>query len=133
MPVRDFRDLTVWQKSVDLAVGVYELTRSFPSSERFGLVKQLRDAAASVSSNIAEGNGRRTTKDYVHFLSTSKGSLNEVRSLLVVSTRLKFASHAQIVGTDDMIQEISKMLSALSASLETRVVRIEKGATSRSR
>ena len=120
MTVRDFEDLIVWQKSVDLAADVYALTQDFPRDERFGMTKQLREAAVSVSSNIAEGNGRWTTKDYVHFLINSRGSLYEVRSLLLVSKRLGFTTDGGVVDLTALIEEIGRMLAGLRASLLRR-------------
>jgi four helix bundle protein len=117
MPVRDFRDLIVWQRAVDLAVEAYTLTRRFPPEERFGLTAQLRRAAISVSSNIAEGNGRNATKDYVRFLAIAKGSVNEVRSLLAVCNRLKLTTAGEVSSIEAMLDEVSKMLAALRASL----------------
>src|SRR3954464_8201601 len=120
MRVHDFRDLTVWQKSVDLAEAVYRLTRQYPRDELFGLTAQLRSAAISVSSNIAEGNGRGSTRDYLRFLRISKGSVNEVRSLLRVSVRLQVASDADVGGIEALLEEISRMLAALTKSLMKR-------------
>ena len=121
MPIRDFRDLEVWQRAIDLSVAIYKLTRRFPADERFGLTSQLRSAVVSVSSNIAEGNGRGSTKDYGRFLMTSKGSLNEIRSLLVVSCRLEIVTAADVDPIEVEAERISKMLMALRASLLRRL------------
>jgi four helix bundle protein len=120
VPIRDFRDLKVWAKSIDLAAEVYRITRQFPADERFGLTLQLRTASVSVSSNIAEGNGRGTKKDYVRFLRISTGSLNEVRSLTILSDRLEFISAGDASALHAMIEEISKMLTGLRKSLSGR-------------
>ena len=112
MQVRDFEDLIVWQKSVDLAVGVYALTKLFPKEERFQMTSQLRKAAVSVSSNIAEGNGRWSTKDYIHFLINARGSLFEVRSLLVVSRRFGYATEETLSDLNSLCDEIGRMPSA---------------------
>ncbi|HEY2805110.1 MAG TPA: four helix bundle protein [Gemmatimonadales bacterium] len=80
-----FRDLLVWQKSRELTKRVYELTRNFPASERFGLVSQLRRAAVSIMSNIAEGSRRLTPRDYAHFLNIAEGSAAEIEPLMVTS------------------------------------------------
>ena len=112
MVVRDFQDLVVWQKSVDLIVDLYSATRSFPSEERFGITAQLRRAAISIASNIAEGNGRGTTKDYIRFLSISRGSIYEVRSLLVVCQRLDFLALDSGTHFAGRTNEIGRMLSA---------------------
>ena len=120
MLIRDFKDLIVWQKSVDLAVDIYAMTRSFPEDEKFGLTSQLRRASVSISSNIAEGNGRPTSKDYLRFLGTSTGSLNEVRSLVVVSNKLDFFSEGDVAELESRSDEIGKMLASLRASLRGR-------------
>jgi four helix bundle protein len=121
MSVLSFQDLTVWQRAVDLAVDVYHLTKRFPAEERFGMTSQLRKAAVSISSNIAEGNGRATTKDYVNFLSTARGSLFETKSLLVVSGRLDFAGAADVDRLLRSSDEVGRMLSGLRSSLQERI------------
>ena len=121
MPVRDFEDLIVWRKSVDFAVEIYRLTGQLPREERFELRSQLRRAAISVSSNIAEGNGRGTTRDYVNFLAHSRGSLYEVRSLLVVCDRLGFISKLESQPAVELTGEVGRMLSALRSSLQKRM------------
>jgi four helix bundle protein len=120
MSVRDFEDLIVWQKAVDLAAMIYTLTRQFPREELYGLTSQLRKAAVSVSSNIAEGNGRWTTRDYVHFLINSRGSLYEVRSLLLVSQRLGFTTAADVSELTALMAEIGRLLAGLRSSLLRR-------------
>jgi four helix bundle protein len=120
MPIRDFQDLIVWQKSVDLAEELYRLTRSFPPEERYGLVSQIRRAGVSVSSNIAEGSGRGTTRDLVSFLTNSRGSLFESRSLLVVSQRVELLTPAECVSALGLMEEVGKMLSRLRTNLKTK-------------
>jgi four helix bundle protein len=121
MPIRSFEDLTVWQRAVDLAVEVYNLTSAFPDRERFGLTTQLRRAAISVASNIAEGNGRNTTRDYLNFLSHSRGSLFETRSLLIVSSKLHFVDAAKVVTVRELDDEVGRLLSGLRRSLQRRL------------
>jgi four helix bundle protein len=75
-----FRDLSVWQRAIELTVGVYQLTAAFPDSERFGLTSQLRRAAVSIASNIAEGYGRATKGEYIQFLGHARGSVSEVET-----------------------------------------------------
>jgi four helix bundle protein len=86
--IQSFRDLVVWQRSVDLGVWLYQLTAQFPEAERFGLSQQLRRAGVSVSSNIAGGYGRGSANDYLRFLRNSRGSLNEIETQLVYAERL---------------------------------------------
>jgi len=120
MSIRDFRDLEVWQQSIELTASIYTLTQQYPPDERFGLVTQLRSAVVSVSSNIAEGNGRGSRKDYVRFLMTSKGSLNEVLSLLAVSRRLSLVTSGLTKPIEEHADRIGRMLMALRSSLLKR-------------
>src|SRR4051812_25006582 len=89
--IRSYRDLRVWQQSMDLAETIYEVTKTFPDNERYGLISQLRRAAASVPSNIAEGH-RRSLGDYIRHLLFSSGSLAEIETQLILSQRLNILS-----------------------------------------
>jgi len=90
-----YRDLRVWQQAMDLTVQVYELTEKFPKHETYGLTSQMRRAAVSVPSNIAEGKGRNTDRDFVHFLYQARGSLLEVETQIQLSQRLGYVSEQQ--------------------------------------
>lgn len=115
-----YQNLTVWQRSVDLSVAVYQLTKGFPSDELYGMTSQLRRAAVSVSSNIAEGYGRASRPDFRRFLAIARESAMEVQSQLVVAGRLNFgyARDAQSVGA--MADEVGKMLWALMGRLAAK-------------
>jgi len=91
---RDYRQLVVWQKSVDLTIEVYRLTREFPREEIYGLTSQLRRATVSVASNIAEGYARRTTRELVQFVGIAEGSLAEVQTQLIIGGRLGYLHDA---------------------------------------
>ena len=88
--IKSYKDLLVWQKGLNLAKMVYQVTKEFPSDERFGLVSQMRRAAVSVPSNIAEGQSRRTTSEFVQFISHPEGSLAQVETQLLISLDLGF-------------------------------------------
>ena len=118
MALQNYRDLDVWQRAMDLADAVYEATEGFSPGERFGLVTQLRRAAVSVPSNIAEGYGRRHRGDYIRFLSFARGSLCEIETQLLVSVRRKFAAQARIDPAWHLCQRIGQMLTRLIESLE---------------
>ena len=120
MPIRHFRELIVWQRSIDLIAEVYRLTRQFPADERFGITSQLRSATVSVSSNIAEGSGRAATKDLLHFVSMSRGSIRESESLLLVSQRLDFLTPDAAAAAMGLTDEVSRMLASLRSSLQRR-------------
>jgi four helix bundle protein len=100
-----FRDLTVWQRSVQLTVAIYKSTDSFPASERFGLTNQLRRASVSVASNIAEGYGRSTKGEYVQFLGHARGSNSEVETQIVIAKALGFGSEQLLKATEDLCSE----------------------------
>ncbi|WP_026838080.1 four helix bundle protein [Gillisia sp. JM1] len=90
--MKSHKDLTVYKTSIDLVVAVYNLTKSFPGEERFGLTSQLRRAVVSIPSNIAEGAARNSKKEFIRFLYISLGSLAEVETQLEIAGRLKFIS-----------------------------------------
>ena len=115
--IRSHRDLSVWQLGMDIAEQVYGLTQAFPSEEKFGLTSQLRRAAASVPANIAEGNARDSTKEYLRFLSISVGSLAEIETFLELSVRLQLGDKERIESITELIGEERRMLRGLQRSL----------------
>ena len=117
MKVKSYRDLIVWQKSVDLVTEVYKILRSFPEEEKFGLTSQLKRSCISIPSNIAEGYGRKYIKDYVRFLQTSRGSLFEMQTQFQISINLGFTTKKQINTILETSIEIEKMLNALIKKL----------------
>ena len=115
--VRNYRDLRVWQRSMDLVVECYWAARRFPRDERFGLTSQLQRAAVSVPANIAEGNGRRHRKEYLHHLSIAKGSLNEVETLVLVAHRLRYLGVDEQDALLARVSEVGRALIGLTRSL----------------
>ena len=118
--VKSYKDLLVWQKGLSLVKMVYNETKTFPSDERFGLVSQLRRAAVSVPSNIAEGQTRRTTGEFIQFISHAEGSLAEVETQLLISLDLGFISSKSAEPLLVSIDELQRMLNALRHTLATR-------------
>jgi four helix bundle protein len=116
--INSHRDLIAWQKAFDFATAVYEATKSFPTDERFGLISQLRRGAVSVVSNIAEGYGRGSTADYVRFLRTSRGSLYEIDTQLLLALRLEFLSDGVHRALQNQLDESAKVLAGLIRSIE---------------
>src|SRR3972149_309713 len=114
---RSFRELTVWQKSVDLAEKIYQETRSFPKEEIYGLVSQMRRAVISIPSNIAEGQSRSSTGEFRQFLGISRGSLAELETQIEVAGRLKYLTPQQLEILLQDCTEIGKMLNGLMRSL----------------
>jgi len=114
---KHYKDLLVWQKGMKLAKLVYKLTMRFPAEERYGLTSQLRRAAVSVPSNIAEGQARQGTKEFLLFLSHAEGSLAELETQLLLSVELSFAQQADVQPALQEIDELQKMLVALRRKL----------------
>lgn len=111
--MHNFKELIMWQKTRALNKQLYELTRSFPKEEIFGLTSQMRRAAISISSNIAEGCGRRTEKELVNFLGIASGSSTELESQCILAADLGFLSEVKSQEIQDKITEIQKMLTKL--------------------
>ena len=109
----NYKDLIVWQKSMDLVEKVYQLTATFPQEERFGLTSQIRRCAVSIPSNIAEGAGRKSKKVFRNFLEISNGSINELKTQLEISKRIGFISENELENIFDICNEVQKMTITL--------------------
>ena len=120
METRSYRDLLVWQRSMALAREVYAATEAFPRSEEFGLVSQIRRAAVSVPSNIAEGRGRATPKSFSLFLSQARGSLYELQTQVELAGDLGFIDKERAQSVMSEAAEIARMVQGLVASLKRR-------------
>ncbi|HVN77545.1 MAG TPA: four helix bundle protein [Terriglobia bacterium] len=118
--LKSYKDLLVWQKGIGLVRDIYSLTRSFPPDERFGLVSQLRRAAVSVPSNIAEGQSRHTSEEFVQFLSHAEGSLAELETQLLIAVELSFCSKEVANQGLAQIEELQEMTNSLRQKLATR-------------
>ncbi len=116
--VQSHRDLTVWQKAMDLAVEIYKLAAKLPHSETYRLVAQITRAAASVPANIAEGHARATRKDFANFVAIAKGSLMETETFLMLAIRLSYVTEGEASVASGLITENSKMLTALRNRLK---------------
>lgn len=113
MQVKSYKDLIVWQKAMDLVEVVYQVTKLFPKEELYGLTNQLRRAAVSVPSNIAEGHARNSTAEYRNFLSMARGSLAEVETQLLIAKRLKYINSEKLTESLSLQMEINKMTNSL--------------------
>jgi four helix bundle protein len=111
--MKTYRDLIVWQKSVHFVTLIYQITKTFPKDEVFGLVSQLRRCAVSIPSNIAEGYGRRSTNDYLRFLQIAMGSVYELQTQLEISQNLEYLSISHLREVYELSREIERMLSSL--------------------
>jgi four helix bundle protein len=114
-----YKDLIVWQKSVELALEIYKLTSLFPNVEVYGLTSQMRRASVSVASNIAEGSIRGSKKDFCHFLRISLGSIAELQTQLEIAKSLSFVNDLDYNGMNNLTIEISKMIHGLIGKLKT--------------
>jgi four helix bundle protein len=115
--VKTYRELIAWQKSVDLAVHIYRITEEFPRSEQYGLTNQVRRAAVSVSSNIAEGQGRGTTNDFRRFLAIAYGSLQEVETQIIIAQQLGYLGDSAATEALDLCAETGRIINGLTRSL----------------
>ncbi|WP_456460443.1 four helix bundle protein [Reichenbachiella sp.] len=115
--MHNYKELIVWKKSVDLAVKIYEETAFFPEEEKYGLISQVRRSSVSIPSNIAEGSGRSTDKDFNNFLGHSYGSSCELETQLIISNRVGLLKNEKFEYLNDDIQDIQKMLFSLRKSL----------------
>jgi four helix bundle protein len=117
MAVRNYTELIAWQKAMDLVEAVYTLSSRFPREEMFGLTSQIRKAAVSVPSNIAEGQGRWTTGEFIQFLGIAHGSLREVETQTRVAVRLKFVTQADAEPVFQVAAEVGRLIQGLKKSL----------------
>lgn len=114
------KDLDVYKLSLDFVIDIYKLSDSFPSSEGFGLTSQIRRAAVSLPSNIAEGSGRNSTKEFIRFINMSSGSLAEVETQLEIAERLGYVNDS--ADLKQKLTTIQKMLYRLKESLKKRLI-----------
>lgn len=117
---RSYKNLVVWQKGIALAKLVYQLTKNFPSEEKFGLLAQMRRAAVSIPSNIAEGQARHTTGEFIQFISHAEGSVAELDTQLILSIELKFCRDVGAEAAFELIAELRRMLNVLRRKLASR-------------
>lgn len=116
----NFKELLVWKKSIEFVTEIYEITASFPSEEKFGLVSQIRRSAVSIPSNIAGGNARRSSADYIQFLKIARGSGAEVETQIIISKNLGFIEEVKSEELTSKITEIMKMINGLINYLKTK-------------
>ena len=117
--MKNFKELRVWQKGIDLVVIVYEITASFPEEEKYGLSTQMRRAAVTIPSNIAEGHLRKTAKDFKQFLSIARGSCAELETQMIIAHKLGFIQEDNFNNLSLKIEELSKMLSSFYSKINS--------------
>ena len=117
MKTSDYKDLRIWQQSMDLATDVYMLLNNLPCEERYALADQIRRSCVSIPSNIAEGQARNSSKEFIHFLSISRGSLAELETQLLLCIRLKYLNNSALTEIFERMKNIDKMISSLMHKL----------------
>jgi four helix bundle protein len=115
--IESYRDLKIWQRSIEMTLSIYRATSGFPKEEMFGLTSQIRRAGVSVASNIAEGYGRGSKGEYKQFPAMARGSNLEVQTQLVIATELGYGNPVHLKPADDLSNEVSRMLNSLRAKL----------------
>jgi four helix bundle protein len=118
--VKQYQDLIAWQKAIALVTEIYKASSSFPRDEMYGLASQLRRAAVSVPSNIAEGQGRASTGEFIQFLCHARGSLFELETQITVANNLAYLSNVQRDVLIERVSELGKILNGLIASVQSR-------------
>lgn len=124
--VHTYKDLIVWQRAMELVVAVYGLTRGFPDGERFGLTTQMRRAAVSIPSNIAEGRTRGTRNDYLQFLRTAFASGAELETQVEIAKRLSLKGASDCDQVDALLNEVMRMLHVMIKNMNPRAERVLK-------
>nr|WP_297306892.1 four helix bundle protein [uncultured Flavobacterium sp.] len=119
--MRTHKDLEVWKLSIDFVTEIYAITKSYPKEEQFGITNQIRRAAVSVPSNIAEGAGRRSDKEFLQFLYIALGSVQEIDTQLLISLNLEFISKSDYDNLMTKLNQISKMLFGLIKSIKQKL------------
>lgn len=119
--VKSYRDLKVWQKSMDFVEMIYVCTERFPKAETYGIISQIRRAAVSLPSNIAEGSVRKSTKEFIRFVNMAYGSVAELETQVMISRRLNFLAAEEADKAADTLKEIGLMLASLRNSLKARL------------
>jgi four helix bundle protein len=117
--INSYKDLQVWQKSMEIVLAIYTETRTFPANEQYGLISQLKRAAISIPANIAEGYGRNSSKSYAGFLKIARGSLYEMEIELLIAEKLKFIQAENKLSLFNTIEEVTKMLNSLIRKIES--------------
>jgi four helix bundle protein len=121
--MHNLKELKIWQKAVDITKSIYTVTKKFPSEEKFGLVSQMRRAAVSISSNIAEGAGRNSTKEFLQFISIANGSCYELFTQSYISYELEIIKKNDFDVVSDEIKQLQNMLFAFSEHLKSNYLK----------
>ena len=119
--MKSYKELEIWQKSIDLSLKTYQITSGFPPDEKYGLTSQLRRSAVSIPSNIAEGWGRNSKKEFIHFLNIAKASCMELETQLIISSKLNIVKPEQLEDMNHQLESIIMMINKLISKLKTLI------------
>jgi four helix bundle protein len=119
--MKSYKELEVWKKGIDLSLLVYKLSKSFPSEEKFGLTSQSRRCSVSIPSNIAEGWGRGSTREYIHFLQIARGSLMELETQMIIAFKLNYFDEEKNKNITELLTSILMMLNKLISTLKAKL------------
>lgn len=119
--IKSYKDLVAWQKAMQLVTDIYNITKSFPKEEIYGITNQLRRCSISIPSNLAEGSSRRSTQEFIRFINISCGSLAELETQIIASKNLGYITHEQEKHISDKTDELSRILQGLYNSLDSRL------------
>jgi len=120
MALQSYKDLIAWQKAMDLVIAIYKASAGFPKEEIYGLTSQVRRAAVSIPSNVAEGQGRRNDKEFCRFLSIAHGSLRESETQILISRRLNYIDEFAANQLLEMCSEVGRLITGLSNSISSQ-------------
>jgi four helix bundle protein len=118
--IKTYRDLQIWQKSMTLVTEVYKISKGFPKDEAYGLTSQIRRCSISIPSNIAEGYGRNSTNEYIHFLRIATGSLYELQTQIEICMNLDYLNRGEFDKLYELSREIERMISSLAGKLSSQ-------------
>ena len=121
MKTSDYKELQVWQKAMDLVVEIYKISKLLPKEETYGISDQIRRAAVSIPSNIAEGQSRNSAKEFIQFLSIARGSLAELETQLLICTKVNMLSEDNIAEAQNITTEVGKMIKGLMNKLNSQL------------
>lgn len=120
MKINSYKELVLWQRAVELTVEIYQVIRKLPKEEMYALASQMRRAAVSIPSNIAEGHGRNTTKEFIQFLYIARGSKSELETQLEICKKLEYLKNADIKKSCDLADEVGKIINSMIKKLNAR-------------
>lgn len=121
--LKSYKELIIWQKSIQLVKEIFILTNMFPKSELYGIISQMRRAAIAIPSNIAEGYGRKSTKEYTQFYSIAYGSALELETQVIIAKELRLADLENFKNVDLLLEEVLKMLNVMTSRMKENLTK----------